>query len=130
MRGDYDEEGLTPLYSERLLDYFRDPRFAGVLPPPARVVEQHNPACGDILRLSALVLGGVITTAAFQVRGCTASIACGAALAEWLHGRRLDELASPELAAIVEELVGGLPAESKHAARLAADAARRLAAAP
>jgi nitrogen fixation NifU-like protein len=89
-------------------------------------VELENPACGDILRLTALVENGVIREAAFQVRGCTASIACAAALAEWLHGRRLHELKSQNVAAIVEGLVDGLPAESKHAARLAADAVRRL----
>lgn len=117
------------MYSDQLLDYFRNPRHAGVLPPPARVVELENPACGDILRLSAKVEDGVICEAAFQVRGCTASIACGAALAEWLHGRRLAELASEDVAGIVEGLVGGLPAESKHAARLVADGVRRMLAA-
>jgi nitrogen fixation protein NifU and related proteins len=117
------------LYSERLLDYFGNPRHVGILPAPARVVEVENPACGDILRLSVLVEDGVIREAAFQVRGCTASIACGAALAEWLHGRRLEEVVREDVAAVVEELVGGLPAESKHAARLTADAAGRLGAA-
>ena len=56
----------------------------GTLDPPARVVELENPACGDILRLSALVQDGIIVEVRFQVRGCTASIACAAALAEWL----------------------------------------------
>lgn len=114
------------MYSDQLLDYFRNPRHAGILPAPARVVELENPACGDILRLTALVEDGLIREAAFQVRGCTASIACASALAEWLQGRRLEEVAREDVAVIVEALVGGLPAESKHAARLAADAARRL----
>lgn len=114
------------MYSERLLDYFRNPKYAGILPAPAREVVLENPACGDIVRLTALVEDGVICRAAFQVKGCTASIACGAALAEWLHGRRLDEVKQADVAGIVEALVGGLPAESRHAARLMADAARRL----
>ena len=118
------------MYSDRLLDYFQNPRHAGILPAPARVIELENPACGDILKLSVLVEQGVVRQAAFQVRGCTASIACGAALAEWLHGRRLEELEKEDVAAIVEELVGGLPVESKHAARLVADGARRLCAVP
>lgn len=115
------------MYSERLLDYFRNPKYAGILPPPALAIELENPACGDIVRLTALVEEGVIRHAAFQVRGCTASIACGAALAEWLHGRGLDEVRLSDVAGIVEEMVGGLPAESRHAAKLMADAARRLA---
>lgn len=114
------------MYSDRLLGYFRNSRHAGTLPPPARVIDVENPACGDILKLSALVEDGVIRSAAFQVRGCTASIACGAALAEWLHGQTLEDLGRADVAAVVEVLVDGLPAESKHAARLAADAVRRL----
>ncbi|HEY3440116.1 MAG TPA: iron-sulfur cluster assembly scaffold protein [Paludibaculum sp.] len=114
------------MYSERLLDYFRNPKYAGILQAPARVVHLENPACGDILRLTALVEDGVVRQAAFQVRGCTASIACGAALAEWLQGRSLDDVRLADVAGIVEGLVGGLAAESKHAAKLMADAARRL----
>ena len=114
------------MYSDRLLDYFQNPKHAGVLPPPARVIELENPACGDILKLTVLVEDGVIQAAAFQVRGCTASIACGAALAEWLHGRRVDELALADVAGAVEAVVGGLPVESKHAARLMADAVKQL----
>ena len=116
------------MYSDQLLDYFRNPRHVGVLPAPACVVELENPACGDTLKLSARVEEGMIREAAFQVRGCTASIACAAALTEWLHGRRLAEVARDNVALIVETLVGGLPDQSKHAARLAADAARRLSA--
>jgi NifU-like protein involved in Fe-S cluster formation len=86
-----------------------------------------NPICGDILRLSALIEDGRIVNAAFQAKGCTASIAAGAALTEWAIGRTL-----PELAAItamqVETLLDGLPNESKHAAALAVDAAKAIAA--
>ena len=41
------------MYSERLLDHFRNPRNVGQLPPPAVTVDAANPACGDMLRLSA-----------------------------------------------------------------------------
>jgi nitrogen fixation NifU-like protein len=85
-----------------------------------------NPICGDILRLTALIVDGAIANAAFQAKGCTASIAAGAALAEWAIGRTLPELAALS-AAQVESLLDGLPNESKHAAFLAVDAARALA---
>ena len=113
------------MYSERLLDHFANPRHAGVLAPPALVVDVENPACGDRLRLSARIENGRVTEAAFQVRGCTASIACGSALAQWLHGRALSELRSGVEAAVEAE-VGPLPPASRHAAALAADAVRRL----
>lgn len=115
------------MYSPTVLQYFREPKYVGVLPPPASKVEVMNPICGDILRLSILVEDGRIVAAAFQAKGCTASIAAGAALTEWAIGRPL-----PELAAItafhVETLLDGLPNESKHAAALAVDAARAAAA--
>jgi NifU-like protein involved in Fe-S cluster formation len=85
-----------------------------------------NPICGDVLRLTATVDNGVITDAAFQAKGCTASIAAGAALADWSIGKSLSALASLN-PALVESLLDGLPNESKHAAALAVDAARALA---
>jgi nitrogen fixation NifU-like protein len=114
------------MYSATLLQYFREPRHAGTLPPPARQIEVMNPICGDILRLSLELDGTQIRNAAFQAKGCTASIAAGAALAEWAIGKSLDELANLT-AAHVESLLDGLPNESKHAAALAVDAARAAA---
>ena len=76
------------------------------------------------MRLTARVEDGVVVAAMFQVRGCTASIACGSALTEWLIGRRAGELSrlkGAEIAAAIEGLVGGLANESKHAAVLMAD---------
>jgi NifU-like protein involved in Fe-S cluster formation len=116
---------MAASHSEKLLDYFRNPRHPGVLPPPARVVEVQNPACGDWLKLSARIEDGRIVEAAFQVRGCTASIAAGSALAEWLTGRRLAQAAALN-AAGVEELLGGLSSSTRHAAALAVDGVRAL----
>lgn len=115
------------MYSATVLQYFRDPKRVGVLPPPALRVEVMNPICGDILRLCALVEDGRIISTAFQAKGCTASIAAGAVLAEWAEGRTLAEVGTLS-AAEVEELLDGLPNESKHAAALAVDAARAVAA--
>jgi nitrogen fixation protein NifU and related proteins len=113
------------MYPDRLLDHFQNPRNVGELPPPALTVEVSNPACGDILRLSARFESGHIVEARYKVRGCTASIASGSALAEWLTGKSSEELAGfvPE---IVDEAVGGLPAASKHAGALCADGVKAL----
>ena len=113
------------LYSERLLDHFRNPRHAGVLAPPAIVVQVENPACGDILKLSVSIEGGRVLEAAFQVRGCTASIAAGSALAEWLHGQPIEDLQSFK-DTIIDEALGGLPAASRHAAALCASGVKAL----
>ncbi len=113
------------MYGERLLDHFRNPRNAGELPPPARTVEATNPACGDILRLSVRFERERVAEARFKASGCTASIAAGSALTEWLAGRTSAELAALEPRDIEAEL-GGLSLESKHAARLCVDAVRAL----
>ena len=115
------------MYSELLLDHFRHPRHAGELDAPAVRVEVTNPACGDVLRLSARIEEGRITEARFKAHGCTASIAAGSALAERITGRSVDELA--RLTPLdIEQALDGLPQASKHAAALAVDAARALAA--
>ena len=113
------------MYSEAFLDHFKNPRNVGELGPPAVTVEISNPICGDILRLSALFQDGRITEVRYKVRGCTASIASGSALTEWLKGRTRKEL-SELRAADVEAAVGGLIPESKHAAVLCVDAVKKL----
>lgn len=123
------ERAEETLYSERLLDHFRNPRNAGVLTPPALVIDVENPACGDMLRLSVEFNDGVVTRAAFQVKGCTASIAAGSALTGWLAGKSADELRSHAPSAIrdaIEAELGGLPTASKHAAVLASDGVAAL----
>jgi NifU-like protein involved in Fe-S cluster formation len=61
----------------------------------------------------------------YKVRGCTASIAAGSALTEWIEGKTRAQLAAFR-AAIVDQAVGGLAAESKHAAALCADGVKAL----
>lgn len=113
------------LHSEQLLDHFRNPRNVGQLEPPAVVIDVTNPACGDTLRLSARFEGDRVAEVRYQVRGCTASIAAGSALTEWLAGKSRAQLSAltPE---IIEAALGGLPPASKHAAALCADAVRKL----
>ena len=89
----------TSMYSERLLEHFQNPRNVGVLAPPAISVEVSNPACGDLLRLSAEFSQGVFVQVRYQARGCTASIAAGSALTEWLAGKTASEALSLETGA-------------------------------
>src|ERR1700692_1976940 len=108
------------MYPERLLDHFQNPRNVGELPPPAITVEVSNPVCGDILRLSAQFANGLVTSVAYKARGCTASIAAGSALTEWMRGKSPADLAALHPSTI-EEVVGGLIPESKHVAVLCVD---------
>ncbi len=113
------------LYNEILLNHFKNPRNVGELPPPAVTVEVSNPACGDILRLSVQFDGGAVASVRYKVRGCTASIAAGSALTEWMQGKTAAQLAElkPD---VIDAAVGGLIPESKHAAVLCVDGVKAI----
>lgn len=113
------------MYTERLLDHFQNPRHVGQLAPPAVTVEVMNPACGDIMRLSARWEDGRVAEVRYRTRGCTAAIAAGSALTEWMLGKSAAELASLAPATI-EEALGGLPPASRHAAALCVDCVKAL----
>jgi nitrogen fixation NifU-like protein len=113
------------MYPERLLEHFQNPRNVGELAAPAVTVEASNPACGDILRLAARFEGGVAVEVRYKVRGCTAAIAAGSALTEWMRGKSRAEMAAFE-PGIIDEAVGGLPPASRHAAALCAEGFGRL----
>ena len=114
------------MHSELLLEHFRNPRNVGQLPPPAVTIDVSNPACGDLLRLSALFQDDKVVDARFQVRGCTASIAAGSALSEWMIGKTRLQL-NGLTAEIIELALGGLEPASKHAAALCVDGAKAIA---
>ena len=113
------------MFSDKLLDHFQNPRNAGELPPPAAAVQVENPACGDILRLTARFEGETVVEVRYKTRGCTASIAAGSALTEWMTGKSRAELAALRPETIEQEL-GGVPPASRHVAVLCVDAVRAL----
>lgn len=111
------------LYSELLIDHFRNPRKVGTLPAPAVTVDATNPACGDWLQLSIEWEGDRANLVRYRVRGCTASIAAGSAMAEWAEGRRASELAQFGPTDL-EAMLGEMPSASRHALSLCVDALR------
>lgn len=113
------------MFSEAVLDHFRNPRNAGELPGASACVEVSNPVCGDILKLAVSVVDGRIAEARFLCRGCTTSIACASLLTEQLHGRTPGEARSIT-AVSLSEILGGLPPATFHGAQLAADAVAAL----
>jgi len=113
------------VYSEAFLDHFKNPRNVGELAPPAVTVEISNPICGDILRLSARFEGERVAEVRYKVRGCTASIAAGSALTEWLAGRTRAEIEALQTG-VIEAAVGGLTPESRHAAVLCLDGVKAV----
>lgn len=113
------------MYSERLLDHFRNPRYAGRLAEPAITVEVSNPVCGDLLSLSVRLESSVVVEARFKAQGCPPTIACGSALAQWLHARPLEALQALTPTDLAQAL-DGLPPASMHAAALAVQAVHEI----
>jgi nitrogen fixation protein NifU and related proteins len=117
-----------PVYSAQLLDHFEHPRNAGVLENPHASVQLENPACGDILKLTALLKDGVIDEIRFQAKGCVPTIASGSALTELIRNKTIAQASAVTRSQLIDEL-GALPPASGHAAQLAIDALTDLLAA-
>jgi len=113
------------MYSEIVLEHFRQPHNAGALPGATATVEVVNPVCGDILRLSVRAEEGRIVAARFKTQGCVASIAASSMLTDLLTGKTTAEVRCVSAEQISESL-GGLPSATFHAAQLCADACGAL----
>lgn len=113
------------MYSDAVLDHFKNPRNAGDLANATAVVEVTNPVCGDILRFSVRVADRRIIEARFKTRGCVTAIACSSWLAEWAQGRSLEEVRALT-AAQISQALGGLPPATVHGSQLAYDALESL----
>lgn len=109
------------MFSELLLDHFRQPHNAGELADATAVAEVTNPVCGDVLRLAIRVENGRIAAARFKTQGCVAAIAASSLLTDLLGGKTHSEAVAitPEQ---ISEGLGGLPEATFHAAQLCTDA--------
>jgi nitrogen fixation NifU-like protein len=108
-------------YSEKLLDYFENPRCVGEIENADATAEVSNPVCGDSLKLWVSVAEGKVTDARFKAQGCPAAIATSSFATEMLIGMDL-----PSALAITREQIadalGGLPPAKIHCSVLASDA--------
>jgi len=113
------------VYSPQVLNHFEHPRNPGVVDCPDASAQVENPACGDVVRLTARIFQGRITEIKFLAKGCVPAMACASALAELLEGKPLGEAARLRREQLVMKL-GGLPEASAHASHLAMDALAAL----
>jgi nitrogen fixation NifU-like protein len=111
------------MYSETLLDHFRSPRNAGMMREADAVGEAEDGSCGDVARFYLRVAGGRVTEARFQTYGCGPSIAASSLVTELVRDRSLEEVEALT-SARVEQALGGLPEDRRHAATLMVDALR------
>ncbi len=112
-------------YSEKLLDYFQNPRCVGEIPDAHAVAEVSNPVCGDVMKLWVKVGNGRIEDAKFKAQGCSAAIATSSFATEMLIGMDIADARRITREQIVEAL-GGLPPSKIHCSVLASDAIKKV----
>jgi nitrogen fixation NifU-like protein len=83
---------LDDVYQELLLDHYKSPRCKGVLLNPDRVVDLHNPLCGDQISLNVKFSGDVVSEIAFTGHGCSISQAAASIMAELIRGKSKDQV--------------------------------------
>jgi len=112
-------------YSEKLLDYFQNPRCVGEIPDAHSVAEVSNPVCGDVMKLWVKVNDGRIQDAKFKAQGCSAAIATSSYATEMVIGMTVAEARQITKEQIAEAL-GGLPPSKIHCSVLASDAIKQV----
>ena len=107
-----------------LEDHLAAPRGRGRLPGAAHAGSAGGAPCGDLVEVRLEVRDGSVAEAGFEASGCAAARAAGSAVVELVRGTPVLEAArlTPD---VVSEELGGLSAERRHAATLAADALHR-----
>ena len=111
------------LYSEKVMDHFRNPRNVGDIPDADGVGEVGNAKCGDIMKMYLKIEDGVITDVKFETFGCGSAIATSSMATELIKGKPVDEALTLTNQAVVEAL-DGLPAHKLHCSVLAEEAVR------
>ncbi len=114
---------IQSLYSEKVMDHFRNPRNVGEMENPDGIGHVGNPICGDIMELYIKIKDNVIADAKFKTFGCGAAIATSSMVTEMIIGKTIDEALEISNKTVAEAL-GGLPAAKMHCSVLAEDALR------
>jgi nitrogen fixation NifU-like protein len=111
------------LYSEKVMEHFRNPRNVGEIENPDGTGHVGNPVCGDIMELYIRVKNGVIADAKFKTFGCGAAIATSSMITEMIKGKSIEEALKISNHAVAEAL-DGLPPIKMHCSVLAEEALR------
>lgn len=112
------------VYSEKVMDHFRNPRNVGEIENPDGVGRVGNPVCGDIMELYIKVKDGIIIDAKFKTYGCGAAIATSSMVTEMIKNKSLEEAEKISNKAVAEAL-DGLPPIKMHCSVLAEEALKK-----
>ncbi len=111
------------LYSEKVMDHFRNPRNVGVIEDADGVGEVGNPKCGDIMKMYLKIEDETIKDVKFETFGCGSAIASSSMATELIKGQPLSEVRKLTNQAVAEAL-DGLPDYKMHCSVLAEEAIR------
>src|SRR3972149_4467929 len=92
------------LYSEKVMEHFKNPRNVGGMESPDGIGRVGNPVCGDIMELYIKVNDSIITDAKFKTFGCGAAIATSSMVTEMVKGKSLSEALDISNQAVAEAL--------------------------
>ena len=109
------------LYSEKVMDHFRNPRNVGVIEDANAIGEVGNAKCGDIMKMYLKIEGNIITDVKFKTFGCGAAIATSSIATEMIKGKPIEDALKLTNKAVVEAL-DGLPPAKIHCSVLAEQA--------
>ncbi len=109
------------LYSEKVMDHFRNPRNVGVIENADGVGEVGNPVCGDIMKIYLKIRDDTIADVKFETFGCGSAIASSSMATELIKGKPISDALQLTNKAVTEAL-GGLPAHKLHCSVLAEEA--------
>lgn len=110
------------LYSEKVMDHFRQPRNVGSIENADGVGEAGNPVCGDIMKIYLKVSADeIVEDVKFETFGCGSAIASSSMATELIKGKPLREAEKLTNQAVAEAL-DGLPAHKLHCSVLAEEA--------
>ena len=109
------------LYSEKVMDHFRNPRNVGILENADGVGEVGNAKCGDIMKIYLKIENDIIEDVKFETFGCGSAIASSSMATELIKGKPVAEAMNLTNKAVAEAL-DGLPAHKLHCSVLAEEA--------
>ena len=111
------------LYSEKVMDHFRNPRNVGSIENADGVGEVGNAKCGDIMKIYLKIDNDVVTDVKFETFGCGSAIASSSMATEMIKGKPVDQVLTLTNKAVVEAL-DGLPPVKIHCSVLAEEAVK------
>ena len=109
------------LYSEKVMDHFRNPRNVGVIEDANGIGEVGNAMCGDIMKMYLKIEDDIVKDVKFETFGCGSAIASSSMATELIKGKPVEEARQLTNKAVAEAL-DGLPDYKMHCSVLAQEA--------